>query len=137
MNGYGKSIPIRNLKKFLKDFDWRSEVHDQHVSKSSYFLTDSVNNSLSDLVSVNVQRLENFKNLIIGQLNINSIWNKFETTSDIASKLVFSIYQNHHRIHLFQTHNSKLTVIKFLDVIATGTVGSFFDTQMKKYHVKF
>ena len=50
--------------------------------------------------------------------------------------LVFSIYQNQHRIHLFQTHNSKLTVIKFLDVIATGTVGSFFDTQMKKYDVK-
>ena len=90
MNGYGKSIHIRNLKNFLKDFNWRSEFDDQHVSKNYHFLTDSVNNSLRDLVSVNVQRLENFKNLIIGRLNINSIWNKFETTSDIARN--FSIF---------------------------------------------
>ena len=41
-------------------------MHDQHVSKSSPSLTDSVNDSLSDLVSIKVQRLENFENLIVG-----------------------------------------------------------------------
>ena len=78
MNSYEKSIFIRNLKEFLKDFEWRSEVHDQHVSKSSSSSTDSVNGFLSDLVSNKVQRLENSKTLIIGHLNINSIRNKSE-----------------------------------------------------------
>ena len=90
LNGYGKSIFIRNLKYFLKDFDCRNKVHDQHVSKSSPSLNDSVNDSLSDLVSIKVQRLENFKNLFIGHLNINSIRNKFEMMADIASN--FSIF---------------------------------------------
>ena len=71
LNGYGKSIFIRNLKMFLKDFDWQSEVHDQQVSKSSSSLTDSVNDSLSDLVIIKLQRLENFKNFTIPHLNIN------------------------------------------------------------------
>ena len=46
------------------NFDWRSEVHDQHVSKNYPSLTDFVNDSLSDLVAIKVQRLENFKILI-------------------------------------------------------------------------
>ena len=54
MNGYRKSIFIRHLKNVFKDFDWGSEVHDQHVSKSSPSLTDSVNDSLSDLVCIKV-----------------------------------------------------------------------------------
>ena len=64
--------------------------HDPHVSKSSPSLTDSINDSPSDLVSMKVQRLENFKNLIIGHLNINSIRNKFEIMTDIISN--FSIF---------------------------------------------
>ena len=56
----------RNKFEMMVDFDWQSEMHDQHVSKSSPCLTHSVNNSLSDLVSIKVQILENFKNLIIG-----------------------------------------------------------------------
>ena len=51
MNGYGKPIVIRNLKYFIKDFDWRNEVH-----KSSISLIDSENDYLSDLVSIKVQR---------------------------------------------------------------------------------
>ena len=46
-------------------------MHDQQVSKSSPSLNDSVNDSLSDLVSIKAQRLKDFKNLIIGHLNIN------------------------------------------------------------------
>ena len=46
-------------------------MHDQHVSTSSPSLTDSVNDSQSQLVSIKVERLENFKNLIIWHLNIN------------------------------------------------------------------
>ena len=60
-------------------------MHDQHVSKSSPCLTDSVNDSLSDLVSIKVQILENFKNIIMGHLNINSIRNKFEMMADTIS----------------------------------------------------
>ena len=66
MSSYEKSIFIRNLKKVSKDFHWRTEVYNSHISKSSPSLTDSVNDSLSDLVSIKVQRLENFENLIVG-----------------------------------------------------------------------
>ena len=66
-------------------------MHDQHVSKSSPSLTDSVNDSLSDLVSIKVQRLENFMNLILGHLNINSIGNKFEIMADIISNFSISL----------------------------------------------
>ena len=48
-------------KKKLKDFVWRSEEHDQHVSQSFPSVADSVNHFLSYLVSNKVQRLENFK----------------------------------------------------------------------------
>ena len=65
-------------------------MHDQHVSKSSPCLTNFVNDSLSDLVSIKVQILENFKNLIIGHLNINSIRNKFEMMADTI--INFSIF---------------------------------------------
>ena len=68
--------------------------HDPHVSKSSPSLTDSINDSPSDLVSMKVQRLENFKNLIIGHLNINSISTKFEMMTDIISNFVFFLYQS-------------------------------------------
>ena len=56
MNGYGKPIVIRNLKYFIKDFDWRYSLHDQYISKSSISLIDSENDYLSDLVSIKVQR---------------------------------------------------------------------------------
>ena len=39
---------------------------DQYVSKTFPSLTDSANDSLSDLVSIKVQRLENFKKLMEG-----------------------------------------------------------------------
>ena len=81
LNGYRKFIFIRNLKNVLKD---------QHVSKSSSSLTDCVNDSLTDLVSIKVQRLENFKNIFIDHLNINSIRNKFKMMADIISN--FSIF---------------------------------------------
>ena len=84
LNGQGKPIFIRNLKNFSKDFDWQSQALDQYVSKSSP-LSDSVNDSLSDLVSIKVQQLENFKNLIKGHLNINSFSNKFEMVVDIIN----------------------------------------------------
>ena len=40
-------------------------------------------NSLSDLASIKLQRKENYKNLIIGHLNINSIRNKFQMIAEI------------------------------------------------------
>ena len=52
---------LLEIKKKLKDFDWRSEEHDQHVSQSFPSVTDSVNHFLSYLVSNKVQRLENLK----------------------------------------------------------------------------
>ena len=80
---------LLKFKTFLKDFDWQSEVHGQHVSKSSPSLTDFVNDSLSDLVSIKVQRLEDLKKLILEHLNINSIRNKSEMMVYILSS--FSI----------------------------------------------
>ena len=64
-------------------------MHGQHVSKSSPSLTDFVNDSLSDLVSIKVQRLEDLKKLILEHLNINSIRNKSEMMVYILSS--FSI----------------------------------------------
>ena len=59
--------------------------------KRSPSLTDSVNDSLSDLVSIKVQTSENFKNLIIVRLNINSIGrNKLEIMADII--INFSLF---------------------------------------------
>ena len=43
---------------------------------------------LSNLVFIEIQRLENFKNLIIGHLNINSIRNKFEMMAGIVSNFI-------------------------------------------------
>ena len=65
-------------------------MHAQHFSKSSPSSTDYVNDSLSDLVTIKVHRLEDFKNLVIGHLNVNSIRNKFEMMADIRSN--FSIF---------------------------------------------
>ena len=65
-------------------------MHGQHVSKSSPSLTDFVNDSLSDLVSIKVQRLEDLKKLILEHLNINSIRNKLEMMVYILSS--FSIF---------------------------------------------
>ena len=65
-------------------------MRDQHVSESSPSLTDSVNDSLPDLVSMKKQRLDNFKNLIIGHRRIYSIRNKFEMMADTISN--FSIF---------------------------------------------
>lgn len=52
LNSYGKFIFIRNLN----NFNWRIEVHDEHVFERSPSLIDSVNGSLSDLVSIKVQK---------------------------------------------------------------------------------
>ena len=51
--------------------------------KSSPPLIDPEINSLSDLTSIKLQRKENYKNPIIGHLNINSIRNKFEMIAEI------------------------------------------------------
>ena len=48
-------------------------------------VTDPEINSLSDTTSIKLQRKENYKNLIIGHLNINSIRNKFEIITEIIS----------------------------------------------------
>ena len=45
-------------------------MHAQHFSKSSPSSTDYVNDSLSDLVTIKVHRLEDFKNLVIGTLTL-------------------------------------------------------------------
>ena len=107
-------------KNNLKDFDWRSEVHDQHVSKYSPSFTDSVNDSLSDLVSIKVKRLENLKNLIIGHLNINSISNKFEMMADIINNFSIFLITKSKLGSQF-----KINAYKSFDVIGTSTVGVF------------
>ena len=48
-------------------------------------VTDPEINSLSDTTSIKLQRKENYKNLIMGHLNINSIRNKFEIITEIIS----------------------------------------------------
>ena len=49
-----------------------------------------LNDSLCDLLSINIQVLEHFNNLITGHLNINSIRNKFEMMANITSN--FSLF---------------------------------------------
>ena len=107
-------------KNNLKDFDWRSEVHDQHVSKYSPSFTDSVNDSLSDLVSIKVKRLENLKNLIIGHLNINSISNKFEMMADIINNFSIFLITKSKLGSQF-----KINAYKSFDVIGTSTMRVF------------
>ena len=125
MNGQGKPIFIRNLKNFSKDFDWQSQALDQYVSKSSP-LSDSVNDSLSDLVSIKVQQLENFKNLIKGHLNINSFSNKFEMVVDIINNFGIFVIVKSKSNSSFPNSQSKINGYKIVDVIRTGMVGSSF-----------
>ena len=113
-------------KNNLKDFDWRSEVHDQHVSKYSPSFTDAVNDSLSDLVSIKIKRLENFKNLIIGHLNINSIRNKFEMMADIINNFSVFLITKSKLGSSFSSLQFKINAYKIFDVIGTSTVGVFF-----------
>ena len=68
---------MANLFLFKIDEDNQDQV------KSSPPLIDPEINSLSDLTSIKLQRKENYKNLIIGHLNINSIRNKFEMIAEI------------------------------------------------------
>ena len=95
-------------------------MHDQHVSKYSPSFTDSVNDSLSDLVSIKVKRLENLKNLIIGHLNINSISNKFEMMADIINNFSIFLITKSKLGSQF-----KINAYESFDVIGTSTVGVF------------
>ena len=113
-------------KNNLKDFDWRSEVHDQHVSKYSPSFTDSVNDSLSDLVSIKIKRLENFKNLIIGHLNINSISNKFEIMADIINSFSIFLITKSKLESSFSSLQFKINAYESFNMIGTSTVGVFF-----------
>ena len=95
-------------KKNWKDFDWQSEVDDQQVSKISLSWIVSENDSLSALVSIKAQSLEDHKNLFTGNLNINSIRNKFEILPIwliLPIILVFFIDQKWSWIQLFPTCN--------------------------------
>ena len=110
LNDYWKSIFIKNLKKKKnwKDFDWQSEVDDQQVCKISPSWIVSENDSLSALVSIKAQSLEDHKNLFTGNLNINSIRNKFEILPIwliLPIILVFFIDQKWSWIQLFPTCN--------------------------------
>ena len=99
---------IKKKKKNWKDFDWQSEVDDQQVSKISPSWIVSENDSLSALVSIKAQSLENHKNLFTGNLNINSIRNKFEILPIwliLPIILVFFIDQKWSWIQLFPTCN--------------------------------
>ena len=83
LNAHGKSRFVKNLKNFFKKFNRRGIWGNRDPVKSSPPLIDPKINSLSDLTSIKLQRKENYKNLIIGHLNINSVRNKFEMIAEI------------------------------------------------------
>ena len=82
LNAHSKSIFVRNLKFFLKKFNWRS-IWDNWDKVKSSPLFDPEINSLSDVTSIKLQQKVNYKNLIIGHLNINSVRNIFEMIEEI------------------------------------------------------
>ena len=101
-------------------------MHDQHVSKYSPSFTDSVNDSLSGLVSIKVKRLENFKNLIIGHLNINWITNKFEIMADIINSFSIFLITKWKLGSSFSSLQFKINAYESFDMIGKSTVGVFF-----------
>ena len=112
-------------------------MHDQHVSKSSPSLYDSVNNSMSGLLSIKVQRLENFKNLIIGHLNINSFRNNFEMMADIINNFGIFLISESKLDSPFPNSQFKINGYMIFRCDQNSYGGIFFYMKMKKYHVKF
>ena len=72
---------FRNFKIYLNNFNWSSIWDNQDKAKTSSPLIDLVLNFLSDMKSI--KQKENYKNLIIGHLNINSVRNKIEMIAKI------------------------------------------------------
>ena len=76
-NNYGNGVFVRNLKEFLNKYQWLK-----------YFrATDNVTFS-NEVAEIHKRKIENSKNTIIGDLNINSLRNKFIFSQDLLQILI-------------------------------------------------
>ena len=79
----GNGVFVRNLKEFLNKYQWlKSFRATEYVYSSSSLHKDNVTFS-NDLTEIHKRKIENFKNTIIGHLNINSLRNKFVFAQDL------------------------------------------------------
>ena len=86
---YVKSLFVKNLWNVLKNFNCWSIWDNRDQVKCSPPLIEPEINPLSDLASIKLQQKENYKNFIIGLLNINSIRNNFEMIAELSKIFIF------------------------------------------------
>ena len=82
-SNYSNGVFVRNLKELLNKYQClKSFRAAESVYSSSSLHNDNINFS-NDLTEIYERKIENFKNTIIGHLNINSLRNKFVFAQDL------------------------------------------------------
>ena len=78
LNWKGNSILISNFKKYLNNLDWRLEITAELNDYPDNSSTDFEDLSQVPSDSLKIIRKKNLNRIIIAEININSIRNKFE-----------------------------------------------------------
>ena len=88
LNDAGVSLFVTNFRDFLINFDkiWLQNKHNLAAYSSLSFNTNISYTPMANnnLLEIQQQRVDNAKSIIVGHLNINSIWNKFTLAESIV-----------------------------------------------------